>query len=81
MNARAWRQLEKLDARCAEALRDPRRQSASIFRGDMWAIIGACHDVRKAREKARAAGAVDPQVGDTSDCPRAPDSSLEDSTP
>lgn len=33
MNAKSWKQLEKLAARCTDALRNPRRQSEHIFRG------------------------------------------------
>lgn len=58
VNAKSWRQLEKLAARCSDALRDKQRQSEHIFRGDMWAVIGACHDIRKAREKAPRKQAV-----------------------
>lgn len=51
MNAKAWARLEKLAVKCADALRDPERQSETIWRGDMWAVIGACHDIGKARKR------------------------------
>jgi hypothetical protein len=53
VNARSWSKLEKLATKCAEALRDPARQSESIFRGDMWAVISAHHEIRKARESLK----------------------------
>jgi hypothetical protein len=62
MNAKNWTRLEKLAARCADALRDPHRQSEHIWRGDMWAIIGACHDIGKARAKRQAADAVPKRI-------------------
>jgi hypothetical protein len=67
VNAKSWAQLEKLAARCADALRNRHRQSADIWRGDMWAIVAAHHDIRKAREKARAKAAIDPHVGGTTE--------------
>ena len=51
MNARAWKRLEQLVERCAEALRNPAQQSIDVWRGDMWAVIGAHHDAKKLREK------------------------------
>jgi hypothetical protein len=60
MNAKAWAKLETLAAACAETLRDKNLQSLRIYRGDMWAVVGAHHDLRKAREKVRAVDAVDP---------------------
>jgi hypothetical protein len=53
MNAKVWAKLEALAAACAETLRDKNKQSLRMYRGDMWAIVGAHHDIRKAREKAQ----------------------------
>jgi hypothetical protein len=54
VNARAWQKLETLAAKCAAALRDPARQSEHVWRGEMWAIIGAHHEIKKARSARKS---------------------------
>lgn len=50
MNKKAYARLEKLAEKCSETLKG-NRNYFEIWRGDMWAIIGAHHDIQKAREK------------------------------
>jgi hypothetical protein len=59
--------LLKLEAQCEAALRDKARQSVTVWRGDMWAIVAAAHELRKRGllESPPAADAVDPHVGST----------------
>lgn len=47
MNATSKRKLVKLERQCADALRDKSQQSVRIFRGEMWAILAAAHELRK----------------------------------
>lgn len=56
MNRKAFERLSKLAEKCAAALKDKSRQSEHIWRGDMWAIIGAHHDIQKQRTKGRREG-------------------------
>lgn len=51
MNRKAFERLSKLAEKCAAALKEPRRQSERIWRGDMWAVIAAHHDIQKQRDK------------------------------
>lgn len=54
MNKRTAANLAKLRARCEAALRDKSQQSFYIFRGDMWAVIGACHEIERNQRKLEA---------------------------
>lgn len=49
MNKKAFARLEELAGKCDAALKDKARQSMDVWRGDMWAIIGAHHDIKKLR--------------------------------
>lgn len=49
VNKKAYGKLNLLAATCAMLLKDRHRQSLTIWRGDMWAIIGAHHDISRAR--------------------------------
>ena len=48
MNKQTKATLSKLEALCVVALREQRRQSMYIGRGDMRAIVAAVHDLQKA---------------------------------
>ena len=52
--------LAGLVDKCEAALRDKHQQSFNIFRGEMWAILAAAHELRKrgALESAQSADAV-----------------------
>ena len=49
VNKKAFARLEKLAEKCSETLKG-KRNYFEIWRGDMWAIIGAHHDIKKLRE-------------------------------
>ena len=51
MNKKTEARLAKLTAECGEAVRDKSQQSMIIWRGDMWAIIGASYEIRRLRER------------------------------
>jgi hypothetical protein len=58
VNANSFAKLERLAAECADILRDKSKYSHRVFRGAMWAIISAHHDIKKVREKAQRKQAV-----------------------
>lgn len=47
MNKATKAKMEKLVERCEHALRDKHQQSFSLWRGEMWAIVSAVHELRK----------------------------------
>jgi hypothetical protein len=55
MNKRSRDKLLTLEARCREALRDG-RQSMDVWRGEMWAVIAAVHDLTKAGKLSGRSG-------------------------
>jgi hypothetical protein len=67
MNRVSKAKLVKLEEQCAAALRDKARQSVTVWRGEMWAIIAAAHELRKRGllELPPSADAVDPHVDST----------------
>ena len=52
MNRVSQTKLAALEAKCADALRDKSQQSLQIWRGEMWAIVSAVHELRKAGKLA-----------------------------
>jgi hypothetical protein len=69
MNRVSRTKLERLVSKCEDALRHKERQSLDIFRGDMWAIVSAVHELRKRgvlerRDEAQA-GTTDLTAGAT----------------
>lgn len=67
MNAVSKRKLLKLEQQCRDALRDKSRRSVTVWRGEMWAIIAAAHELRKRGllELPPSADAVDPHAAST----------------
>ena len=59
--------LATLVQKCEAALRDKHQQSFNVFRGEMWAIVSAAHELRKrgVLESAQSADAVDPHASST----------------
>lgn len=54
MNANAFDKLKRLAGNCSRDIKDKRIKLMVISRGEMWAIIGACHDIEKARAKKKS---------------------------
>lgn len=50
MNKVSKAKLLKLADRCEEALKDKSRCSMDLWRGEMWAIIAAVHELRKLKK-------------------------------
>jgi hypothetical protein len=47
MNKASKAKLESLVEKCEAALRDKSQQSIHVWRGEMWAIVSAVHELRK----------------------------------
>lgn len=48
MNKQSKAKLLKLAAQCELSLKNRHRQSFDIYRGEMWAVIAAVHELRRA---------------------------------
>jgi hypothetical protein len=64
MNRVSKSKLEKLVARCEDALRNKAQQSIYLWRGEMWAVVAAAHELRK-----RGLLSVPPAIGEAQSVP------------